>query len=653
MPVLPISNLLLNIICLCILLPVLDSRNLQAQTNSCPEKFKAYSLNGVEVNTFCVGEKIRFQSCSADAQPDKEYYDANKNDGVTFPDTVKSVTYSAPGTYTVTQLINTGLPGNNQFERVFTVLPTPAPEIQTFGCAFNKINLKITDTNYDNYRVNFGDGVERSVLPGKDTIYQYPNAGTYQLTVKAFYRQATCVVENTQTIQTLPALIAPELQSLQVTRQTTNTGSISLQTSRLLPEFTYVVERAPVGSSNFKEISRLTPPASGTITLSNIDIQTLNQYRLRVTDACGTATGFFSNVLINQPISLTTTEKELRVNWPAYPNPNEVVNYQIYRQSQLIQTLPATATSFVDEAVACGRQYCYQLVVQLRNNRYSGSPDTCQTITATQAPEKGTAWATFNAQNQVVLHMQIPNSETWQAIGWQKNINNGTFSNLDPVKQLTYVDSAAFKPDNQPCYQATYTDSCGLSSPVSNVTCPVILKERFIASENKVLLNWSTYVGFTSPLQYTVEVTDDATGQVLQRYNAGSNLTFTDTNLNQNSQLLAYRIKVTSSNPAEISYSNKIVITQNFSALIPTAFSPNNDGLNDVFAVKGKFIQTLKLQIYNRWGQVIFESKNPNEGWNGKINGQEAPVGTYIYSVIAQDLNGNSIQRKGSVTLIK
>ncbi len=471
MPVFQVNNLLPKIFCLGIFLHLYFSESIQAQTNTCPEIFKAYNANGTEVNTFCIGEKIRFKSCSPNAQPDKEYYDANKNDGLTFPDTVKSVTYTTAGTYTVTQLINTGLPGNNQFERTFTVLPTPLPEIQTFSCAFNQINLKIIDTTYDSYRVNFGDGVERRVLPGKDTIYQYRNAGTYQLTIKATYHQATCVVENVKTIQTLPVLTAPELQSLQVTRQSVVAGSITLQTTNLQPDFTYVVERAPVGSSGFVEIYRLTtPPGSGTITLDNIDTRTTFQYRLRVTDACGTATGFFSNSIINQLISLTPAEKELRVNWPAYPNSAEVLNYQIYRQSILVQTLPATATSYVDPALACGRNYCYQLVVQLRNNRYSRSSDTCQTVIATRAPAAAMAWATFNPHNQVVLQMQIPVSETWQEVAWQKNVNNNTFNNLARVKQLTYLDSTDFNQNNRPCYQATYTDSCGLTSPVSNIT---------------------------------------------------------------------------------------------------------------------------------------------------------------------------------------
>ncbi|MDQ3290207.1 MAG: gliding motility-associated C-terminal domain-containing protein [Bacteroidota bacterium] len=635
------------------LLCFLFSSQLKAQ-NHCTEKFKAYNAQGKEVNIFCVGETIRYKSCATNAQPDKEYYDSNKNDGLAFPDTTKSFTYSSPGNYTVTQLINTGLPGNNQFERTFTVLPTPVPEILTFSCAFNKINLKITDSNYDSYRVNFGDGVERRVLPGKDTIYQYKNAGTYQLIVKAAYRTATCVVENSVSVQTLPALIFPEIQSLQITNDGISKGSLELQVRNLQPEYNYVVERAPVGSTNFQEIQKITSvPTTGNITILNTDTRTAYQYRLQATDNCGTQTGFYSPVMVSQPINISTAEKSLRISWQPYPITNEVINYQIYRDSKLLQTLPSTTTAYLDVAVACGRQYCYQVVAQLSNNQSSTSNDSCQVVTATVPPKPGLALASFNAENQVELTLQIPANETLSDINWQKKTNNDPFTKLTQVKQATYIDKTSFSENIQPCYQATYTDSCGLTTAMSNQTCPVILKSTFNAAESKVNLNWSSFVGFSTAPRYTVEVSDDATGQLLGSYPTGSNITFTDTKLNTASQILAYRIKVTTTNSPVVSYSNKIRVTQAFSATIPTAFSPNNDGLNDVFEVKGRFIHSVILKIYNRWGQVIFESKSPNEGWNGKINGQDAPVGTYIFSFTAQDLDGNTIQRKGSVTLVK
>ncbi|NQU33317.1 MAG: gliding motility-associated C-terminal domain-containing protein [Bacteroidetes bacterium] len=67
----------------------------------------------------------------------------------------------------------------------------------------------------------------------------------------------------------------------------------------------------------------------------------------------------------------------------------------------------------------------------------------------------------------------------------------------------------------------------------------------------------------------------------------------------------------------------------------PNAFTPNNDGKNDLFAPVGNTnnVTIYQLIIYNRWGQQIFESSNPDVGWDGKYNGNLSTIGTYIYKV--------------------
>jgi gliding motility-associated-like protein len=259
--------------------------------------------------------------------------------------------------------------------------------------------------------------------------------------------------------------------------------------------------------------------------------------------------------------------------------------------------------------------------------------------------------ASYNAQNQVELRLEPAPQETLQEVQWQKTINNGSLTNLGTSKQPTYLDETAFNETEPPCYQATYTDSCGLTSANSTPACPVILKGNFNEKEGAVTLNWSEYIGFTGMPQYTLEVLDATTQQLLTTYPVSSNFTYRDAQLSPTSQILAYRIKVSA--PLGVSYSNQVRIAQGFSAYIPTAFSPNNDGLNDIFEVKGRFINSVRMKIYNRSGQIIFESKRPDEGWNGLVNGKPAPVGTYIFSMTAQDLNGKTVSRTGSVTLVK
>lgn len=87
---------------------------------------------------------------------------------------------------------------------------------------------------------------------------------------------------------------------------------------------------------------------------------------------------------------------------------------------------------------------------------------------------------------------------------------------------------------------------------------------------------------------------------------------------------------------------------------IPSAFTPNNDGLNDIFRVPALNGQHLaNFSIYNRLGELIFISNNPFKGWDGTINNVPQPLGTYIYVLNYFDLAGKSQFLKGTVVLIR
>ena len=86
----------------------------------------------------------------------------------------------------------------------------------------------------------------------------------------------------------------------------------------------------------------------------------------------------------------------------------------------------------------------------------------------------------------------------------------------------------------------------------------------------------------------------------------------------------------------------------------PNAFSPNNDGLNDVAKAIGylSMFRNYKLSIYNRWGQRIFYTEDIYAGWDGKFNGVDQNIGTYFY-MITYTLEGKSGMLKGDLTLVK
>ncbi len=97
------------------------------------------------------------------------------------------------------------------------------------------------------------------------------------------------------------------------------------------------------------------------------------------------------------------------------------------------------------------------------------------------------------------------------------------------------------------------------------------------------------------------------------------------------------------------------------SLLAPTAFSPNGDNLNDVFKLVGPVdeIARVKLRIFDRWGQMVFESRDLDGGWDGTLDGKKAPAGVYVWVVdytiksSAAAEEPETRQEKGNVVLVR
>jgi gliding motility-associated-like protein len=87
----------------------------------------------------------------------------------------------------------------------------------------------------------------------------------------------------------------------------------------------------------------------------------------------------------------------------------------------------------------------------------------------------------------------------------------------------------------------------------------------------------------------------------------------------------------------------------------PNAFSPNQDGLNDTFGAHlgSCEIKSYQLTVYNRWGQIIFQTRDIFQRWNGTINGYAQQTGTYVYSCQWEDILGVAHTSKGTLALIK
>ena len=87
----------------------------------------------------------------------------------------------------------------------------------------------------------------------------------------------------------------------------------------------------------------------------------------------------------------------------------------------------------------------------------------------------------------------------------------------------------------------------------------------------------------------------------------------------------------------------------------PTAFTPNNDGHNDIFYIRTKGTTNFELSIFNRWNELLFNTKDPNQGWDGakQAGGELMPEGAYIFFVKGELTTGEQFTKKGLVNLIR
>ncbi len=87
---------------------------------------------------------------------------------------------------------------------------------------------------------------------------------------------------------------------------------------------------------------------------------------------------------------------------------------------------------------------------------------------------------------------------------------------------------------------------------------------------------------------------------------------------------------------------------------IPTAFTPNNDNLNETFGVVDKVtLQFYSMQIYSKWGQLIFSSNDVNNKWNGTFKGNKMPNGAYLWMLNYTNIRGRKFYEQGTVMLVR
>jgi len=151
---------------------------------------------------------------------------------------------------------------------------------------------------------------------------------------------------------------------------------------------------------------------------------------------------------------------------------------------------------------------------------------------------------------------------------------------------------------------------------------------------------------------YDIFVEDNRKGQQ-QLVATETTNSYHDTRTKLNQTNYCYLVTANRNGDGQTSTSNIVCIETPLYLQVPTAFTPNGDNLNDTFKIKGTHILEYTMTIYNRWGQLMYETHDPIEGWDGTFQNEKAPSGVYYVFI---DVRGTMYQFKrfkGTVTLLR
>ena len=276
-----------------------------------------------------------------------------------------------------------------------------------------------------------------------------------------------------------------------------------------------------------------------------------------------------------------------------------------------VQPLVTTTYTLGVNAQACPKDTSFQIIVS--------TPPTIQ-ISPTQTICFG-GTAQLSASGGSIY--------SWSPI---VGLSNSTVSNITatPVKNTTYTLTVS---DAQGCTALDSVQVIVNPLPVVNVCCATTIN-----------------IGIEAPL--------DITGAPMgSSYNwmPGTALSCATCQQVMVSPKVNTTYSVTITDPQGCTAADSVLVTVNgdCNVFVPNAFSPNGDGSNERVGVYGDCLAQLDFQIFDRWGNRVFEGKQESETWDGTINGKPMNAGAYVYILKATTYNGREVNKQGTINLLR
>jgi gliding motility-associated-like protein len=622
----------------------------------------------------CAPLSVAFKATSSNTRK----FEWDLGDGMIDTNAMHTYAYTRPGVYIPNLTIedSAGCKRALPYADTIKVFALPKPDFETdksiickgSSIAFN--NLSAHDKPITAFVWNIGAGkmiTQNDQQPFSHAFYQ---TGTFTVRLRATDALGcTDSIVKTGVVVVTDDTIAPAIPHLYRASVTDNQSTVmefSRNNERDFLEYVVYYNYNASGQS----ATSLSRQLYDTV-FTQAQLNTLNNsysYAVAAKDVCLNVSKLSP---VHSTIELTAKPEinAIRLDWNPYKGWKAIRGYEVYRLNtsgtyEHIKTVSAAVNGYLDTSVQCLQPVFYKIKAVEENGF---GMESWSDTSGARPVFKNTLPSTQNIRATVTDNKQV--RVEWQSRQHREYFKAIIYRSVDDQEPVPYqevnaedtvlVDKDVDVANHTYAYTTYLRDNCGGVSVASNVAKTILLKIELKENDQSQYnpeLSWNRYAAWNSGVEkYDIEFRYDSLREFSSIASTSPDkLRYFDQYMSNTQTQYCYRITAYQKDNSKVfSESNVACVATEPKLYAPSAFTVNGDNLNETFKLGGIFLEDFTLKIFNRYGELVFESHDMNTSWDGTYKGNPAPADVYVFMAEGRGRNGKLVTVKGTVTLIR
>lgn len=369
----------------------------------------------------------------------------------------------------------------------------------------------------------------------------------------------------------------------------------------------------------------------------------------------------------------------MMLSWDTIQNEPTISHYELMRINPNGDTIfldsinPPNQRSFEDQTAfnLKEKRYCYYLrVINLCGRKVSQTYKICTGPEYQDQPDPlGVRQVTVVNNKHLKISWPESNNKDFAKYRLLRKHKDSpdqdfqVYKTFDKVTDTSFVDKEVNVAEQSYCYRLRVEDVCEFFSDKSYRGCNMVLSGESEPFEHS--MDWNPYKNWPNGINYfkvfRKDPLIDTTFKPIARL-LPDKINYLDNELNYDVGAYWYKIKayekaaVGKPGKSTHSQSNTIYLEQKPLLHVPSAFTINQDGLNEVWGLKPVFVKNIHVMVFNRWGEKVYETKDLEDQWDGpgaSSYPEKMSDNVYIYRILYNGWDGIQRSKTGDVTILK